>query len=94
MKTEAEKIFKNNGLTTEMRRIWNVTTKLVQGAGTGATGTTSESFRKYLSNVPGEHETKELLKTAILNTAHILYKVLVKKHKILNMGNSIACTIN
>ena len=38
----------------------------------GATGTISKSFRKYVSN----HEVKELQKTAILSTAHILRKVL------------------
>jgi hypothetical protein len=43
----------------------------------GATGTISKSFRKYLSNVPGKHEVKELQKTAILGTAHILRKVLM-----------------
>jgi RNase P/RNase MRP subunit POP5 len=26
----------------------------------GATGTISKSFRKYVSNVPGKHEVKEL----------------------------------
>ena len=39
----------------------------------GATGTISKSFRKYVSNIPGNHEVKEL---AILGTAHILRKVL------------------
>ena len=34
------------------------------------------SFRKYVSNIPGKHEIKELQKTAILGTAHILRKVL------------------
>jgi hypothetical protein len=29
-----------------------------------------------LSNIPGNHEVKELQKTAILGTAHILRKVL------------------
>jgi len=43
----------------------------------GATGTISESFRKYVSNIPGKHEVKELQKTAILGTAHILRKVLM-----------------
>jgi hypothetical protein len=43
----------------------------------GATGTISESFRKYLSKIPGKHEIKELQKTAILGTAHILRKVLM-----------------
>ena len=42
----------------------------------GATGTISKSFRKYTSNIPGNHEVKELQKTAILGTAHILQKVL------------------
>ena len=36
----------------------------------GATGTISKSFRKYVSNIPGDHEVKELQKTAILGTAH------------------------
>jgi hypothetical protein len=42
----------------------------------GATGTISKSFRKYLGNIQGEHEIKELQKTAILGTAHVLRKVL------------------
>ena len=42
----------------------------------GVTGTTSKSLRKYISNIPGNHEVKELQKTAILGTAHILRKVL------------------
>jgi hypothetical protein len=36
-----------------------------------------KSFRKYVSNIPGNHEVKELQKTAILGTAHILRKVLM-----------------
>jgi len=31
----------------------------------GATGTISKTFRKYVSNIPGNHEVKELQKTAI-----------------------------
>jgi hypothetical protein len=38
----------------------------------GGTGTISNSFRKYVSNIPGKHEVKELQKTAILGTAHVL----------------------
>jgi len=41
----------------------------------GATGTISKSFRKYVSNIPGNHEVKELQKTATLGTAHIIRKV-------------------
>jgi hypothetical protein len=44
---------------------------------TGATGTISKSYRKYLSSVPGKHDIKELQKTAVLGTAHTLRKVLM-----------------
>jgi hypothetical protein len=43
----------------------------------GATGTISKSFRKYVSTVPGNHDVRELQKTAILGTAHRLRKVLM-----------------
>ena len=43
----------------------------------GAIGTISKTFRKYVSNIPGKHEVKELQKTDILGTAHILRKVLM-----------------
>jgi hypothetical protein len=42
----------------------------------GATGTISKSYRKYVSSIPGNHEVRELQKTTILGTAHILRKVL------------------
>jgi hypothetical protein len=42
----------------------------------GATGTISKSFRKYVIKIPGNHEVKELHKTAISGTAHILRKAL------------------
>ena len=59
----------------EVQRMWNVKTKVIPVI-IGATGTLSKSFRKYVSNIPGKHEVKELQKTAILGTAHILRKVL------------------
>ena len=37
----------------------------------------SKSFRKYVNNIPGKHEVKELQKTAILGTAHITLKILM-----------------
>jgi hypothetical protein len=36
----------------------------------GVNGTISESFRKYVSNIPGNHEVRELQKTAILGTTY------------------------
>jgi len=44
---------------------------------TGATRTTSKSLRKYLSNIPGKNDIKELQKTAIFDTVHILWEVLM-----------------
>jgi hypothetical protein len=55
--------------------VWNVKTKVIPVI-IGATGTISKSFREYMRNIPGNHEVKELQKTAILGTAHILCKVL------------------
>jgi len=56
--------------------MWNVKTKVIPVI-IGATGTISMSFRKYVSNITGKHEVKELQKTAILGTAHILRIVLM-----------------
>jgi hypothetical protein len=55
--------------------MWNVKTRVISVI-IGATGTISESFRKYVSNIPGNHEVRELQKTAILGAAHILGTVL------------------
>jgi len=76
IKKEAEKILKYKELTMEIQRTWNVKTKVIPVI-IGATGTISKSFRKYVRNIPGKHEVKELQKTAILDTAHILRKVLI-----------------
>jgi hypothetical protein len=73
--------------------MWNVKTNVIPVI-IGATGTISKSFTKYLSNVPGIHEVKELQKTAILGTAHILRKVLMLKCNRFNTGASDVCTMN
>jgi hypothetical protein len=56
--------------------MWNVKTRVITAI-IGATGTTSKSFRKYVSTIPGNHDVRELLKIAILGTAHTLRKVLM-----------------
>jgi len=76
VKKEAENILKYEDFTIEIQRMWNVKTKMIPVI-TGATGTISKSFRKYVSNIPGKHEVKELQETAILGTAHIFRKVLM-----------------
>ena len=75
IKKEAEKILKYKDLTIEIQRMWKVKTRVIPVVN-GETGTTSKSFRKYVSNIQGNHEVRELQKTAILVTANIIRKVL------------------
>jgi len=43
----------------------------------GATGTISKTIKKYVTNILGNHEVKELQKTDILGTAHILRRLVM-----------------
>jgi membrane-bound lytic murein transglycosylase B len=56
--------------------MWDVKTRVTPVI-IGATGTISKSFRKYVSDIPGNRDVKELQKTAILSTAHMLRTVLM-----------------
>jgi len=76
IKKEAEKVLEYKDLTIEIQGMWNVKTKVIPVI-IGATGAISKSFRKCVRNLPGKHEVKELQKTAILGTAHIIRKVLM-----------------
>ena len=58
IKKEAEKILKYKDLTIEIQRMWNVKSKMIPVI-IGATGTISNSFRKYMSDILGKHEVKE-----------------------------------
>ena len=73
--------------------MWNVKTKVIPVI-IGTIGTSSKSFRKYVSNIPGNHEVKELQKTAVLGTAHILWKVLTWRYNGANAGASGMSTMN
>ena len=77
----------------EVQRTWNTKSKVIPVI-TAAAGTISESFRKYPSNIPRMHEVKELHKTAIWGTAHILRKVPVLKCRTFNVGYNITCSTN
>jgi hypothetical protein len=69
IKKEAEKILKYKDLTLEIQRMWNVKTKVIPVI-IGPTGTISKTFKKHVSNIPGNHEVKNLQKTVTLDTAH------------------------
>jgi hypothetical protein len=75
IKKETEKILKYKDLTIETQRVWIVKARVIPVI-IGATGIICKSFRKYVSDIPGNHDVKELQKTVILSTAHILRKVL------------------
>jgi hypothetical protein len=93
IKKEAEKILKYKDLTIEIQLMWNVKIKVIPVV-IGATGTISKSFKKYVSNIPRNHEVKKLQKTAILGTAHILRKVLTYRYSGVNEGTSDMSTMN
>ena len=73
--------------------MWNVKTKVIPVI-IGATGSISKSFRKYVRNIPGNQEVKELQKIAILCTAHILRKMLTWRYNGANAGTSGMSTMN
>jgi hypothetical protein len=56
--------------------MWNIKTTGIPEI-IWATGTISDSFRKYLVRITGKHDINELQNTAVLSTAHILRKVLM-----------------
>ena len=60
------------------------------------TGVISELFRKYLSNISGKHDFKELQKTATWGTVHTLRTVRMYeyKYKIFSMRNNITSNTN
>ena len=76
IKKEAEKILKYKDFTIEIQPMCSVKVKVIPVI-TRVTGTISKSLRQYLSNILEKHKIKELQKTAILVTAHILQELLV-----------------
>jgi tRNA(Ile2) C34 agmatinyltransferase TiaS len=48
----------------------------------GATGTISVPLRRYMRNIQGYHEIREIQTATIFGTAHVLWKVLIQKYKI------------
>jgi hypothetical protein len=56
--------------------MWNGKTKVIPII-LRETGTVVISLRKYLRNICGKHDIKEIQKTAVFGTAHILREVLM-----------------
>jgi hypothetical protein len=54
IKKETEKILKYKDLTIEIQRMWKAKARVIPVI-TGATGNISKSFRKYVNDIPGNH---------------------------------------
>jgi hypothetical protein len=72
---EAEKKLKHKSLCIEIQRMWNLKC-MIMPVINGATGVVTRSLRINLEAVPGKHSIDSLQKTAILGTAHIIWKAL------------------
>jgi hypothetical protein len=58
IKKEAKMVLKMQK-PAEIRHVWNVKTQVIPVI-TESTGTVSKSFVKYLINIPGKHNIKEV----------------------------------
>ena len=75
---EEEKIDKYEELAWELRRIWNMQTKVIPVV-VGALGTVSSRHLNFLAELGVDVSFETIQKTSILGTAHILRKVLSGK---------------
>jgi hypothetical protein len=72
---EQEKIEKYQPLAEELRRIWKVETKVVPVV-VGALGALTSAHEQWLKEVPGQHTSTLIQKSALLGTAKILRRTL------------------
>ena len=71
---EREKIDKYQDLKLEIQKLWNCKVRVIPIV-VGVLGAYSPNLHKYLL-VPGEHRERQLVKEALLGSAHILRRVL------------------
>lgn len=72
---ENEKLNKYKDLEIEIQRMWHTKAKTVPIV-IGALGVIRKGIEKYLEQIPGQPDLRELQKIAIMGTAHILRKIL------------------
>lgn len=75
MTKEREKIDKYQDLRLEIQRLWNVRTRVIPVV-IGAMGAHTDKLSGYLDTIPGTHRKAELIKAALLGSAHILRRIL------------------
>jgi hypothetical protein len=64
-----------NDLTIEKQRKWNVRTS--DASNNRGNWNHTKMIHKISNNIPAKHDIKELPRTAILGTAHMLRKLLI-----------------
>ena len=72
---EKEKIEKYQDLRLEIKKLWNVKTNVVPVV-IGALGAHTGRLNEYLDQIPGKHNLPQLVKAALLGSAHILRRTL------------------
>ena len=70
-----EKLSKYKDLKTEISTIWGLKTETLSVV-IGALGQVKKGLGKYVEKIPGNINIEELQKISLLDTAHILRKVL------------------
>jgi hypothetical protein len=78
----------------EIQRIWNVKKEVISVI-IGATGAISKSLSQYLSNIPREHENKELEKSShIGHYTRTANSADVKLQNVFYGRNNFTCSTN
>jgi hypothetical protein len=72
---ESEKKLKYKNLSIENQRMWNMKCFVIPVI-IGTTGIVTRGLKKYLETTQGKHSIYSLQKTAVLETSHIIRKVL------------------
>ena len=71
----SEKLFKYKDLDIEITRMWQMRTEIVPVV-IGTLGVIKKGSEKLVREIPGNINLWKIQKTALLRTAHILWKVL------------------
>ncbi len=72
---EEGQVAKYVDLQIECQRMWKKNIEVVPVI-IGTTGIVEKNMKKYLNKIPGQHNIYSLQRSAVLETAHIVRKVL------------------
>ena len=94
IKKEAEKILIYKDLIIEIQRMWNVKVRVIPVL-RGAIGTISDSFRRYLRNIPEKYEIKgPQIHSHTGHCTHNAESVNIEVRNIFHGRNNSTCSTN